>query len=127
MNNVPPGDARDTTTPAAMVGTLTKILTGDVLKPPSRELLIRWMIDTTTGAKRIRAGLPQDWRAGDKTGTGLDDLGGKFNDVAIVWPPNKAPLIITAYYNTTTPTETIRDEDQAVLAEVGRVAAAWAG
>jgi len=126
MNRWKPGDDRDTTTPTAMAATIGKILTGDVLAPASRELLIQWMIDTKTGAKRIRAGLPQDWRAGDKTGTGYDDVCGKVNDIAIAWPPGKAPLIITAYYNTAGPADDVSDKDQAVLADVGRIAAKWA-
>jgi beta-lactamase class A len=126
MNRWKPGDDRDTTTPAATAATVAKILTGDVLAPASRDLLIQWMIDTKTGAKRIRAGLPADWRAGDKTGTGYDDVCGKVNDVAIAWPPGKQPLIVAAYYNTAGPAEDVSDESQAVLAEVGRIAAAWA-
>ena len=39
----------------------------------AREQLIEWMVKTATGDKRIRAGLPKDWRAGDKTGTGMAD------------------------------------------------------
>jgi beta-lactamase class A len=123
MNRWTPGDNRDTTTPTAMATTVAKILTGDVLAPASRDLLIQWMIDTKTGTKRIRAGLPKDWRAGDKTGTGYDDVCGKVNDIAIAWPPGKAPLIITAYYNTAGPAEDVSDADQAILAEVGRIAA----
>jgi beta-lactamase class A len=125
MNRVVPGDERDTTTPTAMAATLAKILTADVLAPASRDLLIQWMIDTKTGAKRLRAGLPNDWRAGDKTGTGYDDISGKVNDVAIAWPPGKAPVIVTAYYNTAGPADDVSDEHQAVLAEVGRIAAQW--
>ncbi len=126
MNRVVPGDDRDTTTPAAKAATLAKILTTDVLAPASRDLLIQWMIDTKTGAKRLRAGFPKDWRAGDKTGTGYDDISGKVNDVAIAWPPGKAPLIVTAYYNTAGPADDVSDKDQAVLAEVGRIVAEWA-
>jgi len=125
MNRWKPGDDRDTTTPAAKAATVAKFLTGDILAPASRDLLIQWMIDTKTGAKRIRAGLPKDWRAGDKTGTGYDDVCGKVNDVAIAWPPGKAPIIVTAYFNTVGPADDVSDEEQAVLAEVGRIAAAW--
>lgn len=126
MNEVKPGDERDTTTPGAMGQTLVKILTGDALKPASRDLLIQWMIDTQTGAKRLRAGLPADWRAGDKTGTGLNSGAAQINDMAIVWPPGRAPIIITSYLRMSMTPETLRDKDQAVLAEVGRIAAAWA-
>ncbi len=126
MNRVVPGDERDTTTPEAMAATIEMILLTDrVLTQRSRDLLIQWTIDTQTGVKRLRAGLPKDWRAGDKTGTGYDDIAGKVNDIAIAWPPGKAPIVVTAYYNTAGPADDIRDEDQAVLAEVGRIAAAW--
>ena len=126
MNRWTPGDDRDTTTPAAKAAIVAKFLTGDILAPASRDLLIQWMIDTKTGAKRVRAGLPKDWRAGDKTGTGYDDVCGKVNDVAIAWPPGKPPIIITGYFNTAGPADDVSDQDQAVLAEVGRIAAKWA-
>lgn len=126
MNRVVPGDERDTTTPEAMAATIEMILLSDqVLTQRSRDLLIQWMIDTQTGLKRLRAGFPKDWRAGDKTGTGYDDISGKVNDIAIAWPPEKTPIIATAYYNTAGPADDVSDEHQAVLAEVGRIAARW--
>lgn len=88
------GDQRDTTTPRAMVETLQKVLTGKVLSLPARDTLIGWMAASKTGLERLRAGLPKDWKAGDKTGTGTR---GAINDVAIAWPPGRAPLVIAAY------------------------------
>ncbi len=88
------GDQRDTTTPRAMAETLKTILAGDVLSRPSRDTLIGWMVSSKTGLARLRAGLPKDWKAGDKTGTGA---GGAINDVAIAWPPGRAPIVIAAY------------------------------
>lgn len=127
MNHVRGQDARDTTTPAAMARTTERLLTSEWLSSASRELLIGWMVTTTTGELRIRAGLPKNWRAGDKTGTGIaPQMPDKYNDVAIAWPPGKAPLAITAFYETARPHKKgMRDEDQAVLAEVGRIAATW--
>jgi beta-lactamase class A len=126
LNVVPPGDERDTTTPRAMAQTMAAVLTGDVLKPASRELLAEWMVKTRTGDKRIRAGLPKDWRAGDKTGTLTgDETSDKYNDVAIAYPPGRGALVVTAFYDTGKHFKDIRDEDQAVLAEVGRLAASW--
>ncbi len=127
MNHVLPGEEHDTTTPAAMAQTLVRILTGDVLTTPSRARLIGWMIETETGLKRLRAGLPAGWKAGDKTGTGYaPGMPNRTNDLAIAWPPSKKPIIITSYYEGPVQSEDIRDEDQAVLAEVGRIAAKWA-
>lgn len=127
MNQVVGGDVRDTTSPAAMAGLIARYLTTDYLSQASKDLLIGWMIETQTGLKRIRGGLPVDWKAGDKTGTGLSEgVGDKYNDIAIFWPPGRAPLIMTAYFNTNVGYGDTRDEFQAVLAETGRIAARWA-
>jgi beta-lactamase class A len=126
LNLVVAGDERDTTTPRAMAHTVAAFLTGDLLTRASRDLLIDWMVKTRTGDKRIRAGLPKDWRVGDKTGTGTADaMTDKINDVAIAFPPGRGALVITAYYDSDKRSKDIRDEDQAVLAEVGRLASAW--
>lgn len=128
MNFVPTGEVRDTTTPLAMARATQAIFTSKVLSEQSRALLTQWMIETDTGAKRIRAGLPKDWRAGDKTGTGLGEgINNFYNDIAIIWPPGRtAPLVVTAYYDAGAPFDEMRDEDQAVLAAVGRIASNWA-
>ncbi len=94
LNTNLPGDARDTTSPRAMAGSLERVLTGDVLSPPSRETLTQWLVETETGRARLRAELPPGWRAGDKTGTGKR---GACNDVAILWPPSGAPWVVAAY------------------------------
>ncbi len=123
MNDVRPGDARDTTTPRAMA-TLVARLFGGVLPPAARETLREWMVATTTGAARVRHGLPTDWRAGDKTGTGGGDgVTVKCNDVAWIEPPGRAPIVVAAYYDTGVVAEWPSDADEAVLAEVGRIVA----
>lgn len=94
LNIVRGGDVRDTTTPAAMVGLMRAVLTGDTLSPASRDRLIGWMVASPTGRERLRGGVPADWRAGDKTGTSGE---GYFNDIAILWPPNRAPIAVACY------------------------------
>lgn len=94
LNTNLPGDPRDTTTPRAMVGTMNNLLVGDALSPGSRKTLRQWLKDAATGLARLRAGLPADWVAGDKTGTGVN---GAANDVAIAWPPGRAPILIASY------------------------------
>jgi beta-lactamase class A len=126
LNLVVAGDERDTTTPRAMADTVARFVAGDALAPASRDRLIEWMVRTETGLKRIRAGLPKDWKAGDKTGTGMAaEMTDKYNDLAVAFPPGRAPLVVTAFYDTDEHATDMRDEDQAVLAEVGRLAAAW--
>ncbi len=91
--NVPDGE-KDTTMPSAMLANLRDILLRDTLSAASRQQLTDWMIACSTGLTRLRAGLPQGWRAGDKTGSGS----GQLNDVAILWPPGKrAPVLVCAY------------------------------
>lgn len=120
-------DERDTTTPAAMAATVAKLFASGLLADASRAQLTQWMVDTKTGLKRLRAGLPSDWKAGDKTGTAMDGKLGKYNDVAVAWPKDRAPIVIAAYFNVPQTSDAIEDQYQAVLAEVGRIAGAWAG
>ena len=127
LNRVGPGELRDTTTPHAMARTAQRQLTGGWLKPGSERLLIGWMEATQTGTKRLRAGFPRGWRSGDKTGTGsAEGMADKYNDIAIAWPPGKAALLVTAYYEAAARQgDRAADDNQAVLAEVGRIATAW--
>ncbi|MBB5984184.1 class A beta-lactamase [Sphingobium lignivorans] len=122
-------DIRDTTSPAAMAGALRAILAGEVLKPASRERLTGWTIETRTGLRRLRAGLPADWRAGDKTGSFWGDpaFGDKLNDIAIVWRPDRpSPFFVTAYFESPIGGgRALRPQDEAVLAQAGAIAARW--
>jgi beta-lactamase class A len=128
MNFVPPGEVRDTTTPRAMTTGVAKIMTGTVLSAESRARLQRWMIATETGKRRLRAGLPTDWIAGDKTGTALAaGMPNKHNDVAVIWPPQRAPVVVAAYYEAPGEFDTMRAQDDAVLAQAGRIVAGWIG
>ena len=128
MNRVPPGELRDTSTPAAIAASASRLLTSELLQPASRARLIAWMEATQTGRRRLRAGLPQGWRAGDKTGTGMHpSMPDRTNDVAIVWPgPERAPWLIAAYYEgSRRGSRDIQAADEAVLAEVGRLVGNW--
>jgi len=106
------GDPRDTTTPAAMVGLLRRLLVGKALSPASREMLIRWLVACETGKARLRAGLPKDWRAGDKTGTGAR---GAANDVAILWPPRRPPILVACFVDAEDAKPAARDAAHAAV------------
>jgi len=95
LNSAIPGDRRDTTTPAAMANSLRSLMLGDILAIPQRKQLQDWLRGNTTGANRIRAGVPADWQVGDKTGTG--DYG-TANDIAVLWPPARKPIVLTIYH-----------------------------
>jgi beta-lactamase class A len=119
LNEAAPGDPRDNTTPLAMLGLLRETVLGTALSGPSRDQLAAWLVASKTGDKRLRAGVPGGWRVGDKTGTGENAA---TNDVAVLWPPGgRAPIVVAAYYAEARSASA--DERNAVLAEVGRLAA----
>jgi beta-lactamase class A len=113
LNSNIPGDPRDTTMPDTMIGTMKSVLLGDVLKPASRAKLLGWMKDSTTGLNRLRAGVPKDWIAGDKTGTGVN---GPSNDNAIAWPPGRAPVLMVTYVDARDATADQREVPHAKVA-----------
>lgn len=117
LNDVAPGDIRDTTSPNAMLRDMRSILLGTALSGTSRDRLTRWLKNSQTGKDRLRAGLPVNSIVGDKTGTGFR---GETNDIAVVWPPRRAPILITAYYAGSKESDAARE---AVLAEVARLVA----
>ena len=95
LNTAIPGDPRDTTTPLAMAQTLRNLTLGNALGETQRAQLVTWLKGNTTGAASIQAGLPTSWVVGDKTGSG--DYG-TTNDIAVIWPENRAPLILVTYF-----------------------------
>lgn len=133
LNDVPPGEVRDTTTPAAMARTIGKLLYGEVLGEANRALLKDWMVATTTGLDRVRAGLPPSWRAGDKTGTTFGPgMGAVYVDIGFVEPVvqdglARPPMVYAAYFRTAQPQQQTDPAALAVLAAVGSVLADVAG
>lgn len=111
------GDPDDVTSPNAMLGTMRAVLLGDALSEASRRRLTGWLLASTTGPTRLRAGLPKDWRIGHKTGTGE----GTANDIAIVWPGRRKPVLIASYLNQAWGDDELRNS---VLADVARTLAA---
>lgn len=93
--NSNPDNPQDSTTPLAMMKNIKNLMLGNVLTPHEKEKLKQWMLYNTTGNLRIRAGMPQNWLVGDKTGSGNY---GVTNDIAIIWPPHHAPIIMAIYF-----------------------------
>lgn len=115
LNTAIPGDPRDTTSPRAMARDLQAVGLGSGLSAASRTRLSGWLAHCATGADRLRAGIPSTWRAGDKTGSGAH---GTANDVAMLTPPSRAPIIVAAYLTGATISSDARD---ALLANVARL------
>ena len=113
LNEAKPGDARDTTSPAAMADDLNRVLLGTVLAPASRQQLTMWMEANQTGLDKLRKDLPPTWRAADKTGSNGETT---TNDIAVLWPPSGKPIIVTAYITECHGPESKR---ATMLAEIG--------
>ncbi|MEV4760812.1 class A beta-lactamase [Micromonospora sp. NPDC049559] len=116
LNEAAPGDVRDTTTPRALATDLRAYALGSALSEEDRGVLVDWLRRNTTGGKLIRAGVPAGWTVGDKTGSGGY---GTRNDIAVVWPPEGAPIVLAIMSR--------RDEkdatyDDALIAEAARTA-----
>jgi len=116
LNENATGDERDTTSPAAMAGLVARLMFEDAPGESSREQLAAWAVANQTGDNRIRAGIPEGWTVGDKTGS----CGTAYNDIGIIWPPSGRAFVLTVY--TDRPTAEAAEVD-AAIAEIGELAA----
>ncbi|WP_373295663.1 class A beta-lactamase [Nocardiopsis terrae] len=114
LNEVGPGDERDTSTPEALVGSLEAFTLGDVLPEERREVLVDLMVRNVTGDALIRAGVPEGWVVGDKTGGGY----GMRNDIAVVWPEEGEPIVMAVLSGRN---EEGAEYDDALIAEATEV------
>ncbi len=121
LNSSIPGDRRDTSTPNAMGQSLQRLVLGNLLESHLQVQLQYWLRGNTTGAARIRAGVPADWQVGDKTGTG--DYG-TANDIGVLWPPRRAPVVVAIY---TTQGEKDAKAHNDVIASAARIIVEWLG
>ena len=93
LNTIEPGSTDDTSTPAAFTADLGALLDGRWLDDPDRALLLDWMSGNATGDTLVRAGVPDGWAVADKSG----GAGGIRNDVAVVTPPGRAPVVVSVF------------------------------
>ncbi|TIX89795.1 class A beta-lactamase [Rhizobium sp. P44RR-XXIV] len=121
VNQAIKDDPRDTTTPDAMLDSIGLLTLGNTLSETSRDQLVNWLVGNTTGNNRLRAGLTKEWKVGDKTGTGNN---GSYADVAVIWPPERGPILVTTFVaEGTAPAKDI----EAVFAEVGKIVVGMVG
>ncbi|MFC6380586.1 RTG family carbenicillin-hydrolyzing class A beta-lactamase [Psychrobacter glacincola] len=113
LNEAVPGDKRDTTTPIAMVATLEKLLIDETLSVKSRQQLESWLKGNEVGDALFRKGVPSDWIVADRTGAGGY---GSRAITAVMWPPNRKPIVAALYI---TETDASFEERNAVIAKIG--------
>jgi beta-lactamase class A len=118
LNSNLPDDPRDTTTPDAMASNLKSLLVDEeALSAASRSRLTNWMLNEQNGRNRIRLGLPAGWRVANKPGSSADKAGAT-NDIAVAWPPDRAPIVISVY---TDAREATPERRTMAIAEIARV------
>ncbi|EJC78466.1 beta-lactamase class A [Rhizobium leguminosarum bv. trifolii WSM2297] len=115
LNEAKKDDPRDTTSPDAMLDTLGNLTLGSILTEAACDRLIAWLVASTTGGERLRAGLPAEWKVGDKTGTGPN---GSLGDIAVIWPPDRGPIVAAVYIAEATASA---KELNPIFAEVGKM------
>jgi len=95
--NVPDGE-KDTVRPQQAARNLNAVLmAGDeaVLDTDNRRRLATWLVNSPTGAGRIKAGVPATWTVAHKTGTAA----GAVNDIGVLWTPDDEPFVVAAYFD----------------------------
>ena len=122
LNEAVPGDVRDTSTPRAMATDLAAYVLGDALDEADQAVLDGWLRSSTTGTDLVRAGVPADWVVGSKSGSGRY---GTRNDVAVLRPPGRAPLVVAVL--TSRAAEDAERRDEAVAAAARAAVAALDG
>lgn len=121
LNEATPGDERDTTTPRVLAADVREYVLGDTLTVDERAVLTAWLTGSRTGDTLVRAGVPDGWVVGDKSGAGGY---GTRNDVAVVWPPTGAPVVVAVMSDRAAPDA---ERDDALVAEAAAAAVAALG
>ncbi|MBD2580615.1 class A beta-lactamase [Oscillatoria sp. FACHB-1406] len=109
---------RNSATPEAAVNLLRVFHEGQGLSEASQALLLKWMVESPTGARRIKGLLPEGTVVAHKTGTSatVDGVTAATNDVGVVTLPNGKHLAIAVFVSDSTANGTIREETIAKIA-----------
>lgn len=96
LNEFIPDDPSDTSTPRALTSSLKSLTVGDALPGEKQKLLIDWLKGNQTGDTLIRAGLPESFEVGDRTGAATY---GTRNAIAVIRPPGGEPIFLAVLSN----------------------------
>ncbi len=120
LNEAVPDDPRDTTSPRAIAISLQKLLMSDVLSSSSRATLREWLSAHSVADALFRAALPETWSIDDRTGAGGY---GSRSIIAVIYPPNRLPIIVTLFMTETNASFSQRNAAAARIGKaiVGRV------
>ncbi len=113
---------RNHATPDAMVALLIALNEGRGLSRPSRDRILRWMTESTTGPNRLKKLLPAGTVVAHKTGTGgtWRGVAPATNDVGIIILPDLRHLAIAVFVSDAHADMDVREH---VIAQIAK--AAW--
>jgi len=113
-------DARDTSTPDAMVALFVRILKRDLLQPATADRLVDLLLETKTGSRRIRGLLPPGAPVAHRTGTCAEygGVSGCTNDAGyVVLPDGAGHLAVSVFVKGSPRAAAVRD---ATIARISR-------
>ena len=114
-------DPRDRMSAATAVRMLAALESGKLLPPEMTEKMMAILKGTTTGAKRLKAGLPGEAILYHKTGTGadVDRVNSATNDIGIIELPDGRKLAVAVFLSGS---ELPSDQREGIIAEAARIA-----
>ncbi|MGC2235609.1 MAG: class A beta-lactamase, subclass A2 [Pyrinomonadaceae bacterium] len=107
------------TSPAEAVNLLRALYNRQELSEQSQMLLLKFMTESTPGAKRLKGLLPANAVVAHKTGTSgtINGITAATNDIGIVTMPNGKHFIIAVFVSDSPADETTREETIAKIAK----------
>ena len=105
----------------SIVELLQKFYDGNIVSRPSTDLLMKIMLETTTGENKLIAGIPKNTTIAHKTGaSGKNNTGltGAENDMGIVTLPNGNHYAICIFINNSMETQEINEK---MVADISKV------
>lgn len=107
LNEAIPGDRCDTSTPKAIALDLKKLTAEKTLAPDKLTFYKKQLVENKTGGNLIRAGIPTEVLVGDKSGAASY---GTRNDIAVLYPPNRKPIVLVIFSNKANKDDAYQDE-----------------
>lgn len=98
-----------------MLKRLKKLLLDRKIAPDKLKFYNEILTGNATGEELIRAGVPSNVKVGDKSGAASF---GTRNDIAVLYPPHRAPIILVVFSNKTNEDD---EYDNALIADAARV------
>jgi len=112
-------------TPVGAIQLLAALQAGRGLSPESQALLLKLMIESTPGPKRLKGQLPAETVVAHKTGTGgmRDGITSATNDIGIITLPDGRHLAVAVFISDSAADDATRE---AVIARMAKACWDWA-